>query len=82
MKLADYDISAERGFLASFEPARVALPEALHPIRDAALSLPHWLPSGRIRTLLERLPERGGVGAIGCHRHRRYRHPGAFSQPS
>ncbi len=57
MQLADYDISAERGFLASFEPARVALPEALHPIRDAALSLPRWLPSGRIRALLERLPE-------------------------
>lgn len=57
MKLADYDISAERGFLADFEPARVNLPGALHPVRDAALSLPHWLPSGRIRTLLERLPE-------------------------
>ncbi len=57
MKLADYDISAERGFLADFEPARVTLPGALQPIRDAALNLPHWLPSGRIRALLERLPE-------------------------
>ncbi|MEO1596002.1 MAG: indoleamine 2,3-dioxygenase [Pseudomonadota bacterium] len=57
MKLADYDISAERGFLADFEPDLVALPHALHPIRDAALNLPHWLPSGRIRALLEALPE-------------------------
>ncbi|MEL6446387.1 MAG: indoleamine 2,3-dioxygenase [Pseudomonadota bacterium] len=57
MKLADYDISAERGFLSDFEPERVVLPHALQPIRDAALSLPHWLPSGRIRALLEALPE-------------------------
>lgn len=56
MQLQDYDVSASRGFLAAFEPARVALPEALLPIRDAALSLPRWLPSGRIRQLLERLP--------------------------
>ena len=57
MRLDDYDITAERGFLATFEPAKVLLPRALHPIRDAALSLPHWLPSGRIRELLDRLPE-------------------------
>ena len=57
MKLADYDISAERGFLSDFEPDRVVLPHALQPIRDAALNLPHWLPSGRIRALLDALPE-------------------------
>ncbi|MEO0345531.1 MAG: indoleamine 2,3-dioxygenase [Pseudomonadota bacterium] len=57
MKLADYDIAAERGFLADFEPDRVVLPHVLQPIREAALNLPHWLPSGRIRALLEALPE-------------------------
>ncbi len=57
MKLADYDISAERGFLSDFEPDRVVLPHALQPIRDAALNLPHWLPSGCIRALLDALPE-------------------------
>ena len=56
MQLSDYDVSAERGFLANFDPDQVVLDGALAPIRDAALSLPHLLPSGRIRTLLQRLP--------------------------
>lgn len=56
MKLSDYDISADRGFLASFDPDTVTLPEDLTPIREAALSLPELLPTGRIRSLLSDLP--------------------------
>jgi indoleamine 2,3-dioxygenase len=57
LQLRDYDISPERGFLSSFEPESIALPDELLPIRTAALDLPRTLPSGRIRELLARLPE-------------------------
>ena len=57
LQLADYDISAERGFLSGFDPDQVQLPQALHPIREAALALPRTLPTGRIRSHLEALPQ-------------------------
>lgn len=57
MRLSDYGISRERGFLADFNPAQVQLPQALQPVRDAAMNLPRTLPSGRIRSLLQHLPE-------------------------
>jgi len=56
MNLNDYDISAERGFLSSFDPDQVELPSALAEIRSAALALPKTLPTGRIRQLISRLP--------------------------
>lgn len=56
MKLSDYDISAERGFLSDFDPDQVALPTQLASIRESALALPQTLPSGRIRALLAGLP--------------------------
>lgn len=56
LRLEDYDISAERGFLAAFDPESVVLPDGLQPVRRAALDLPRTLPSGRIRALLSRLP--------------------------
>lgn len=57
MKLADYGLSRDRGFLSSFDPANVTLPEFLHPVRDVALALPRILPTGRVRAHLESLPQ-------------------------
>lgn len=56
MRLSDYDLSPGRGFLASFDPAAITLPAALAPARDLALNLPQLIPTGRIRSHLERLP--------------------------
>ena len=57
MKLADYGLSRDRGFLSSFDPANVTLPELLHPVRDVALALPRILPTGRVRAHLESLAQ-------------------------
>ena len=57
LRLDDYDISPNRGFLSSFEPETIEFPVELEPVRTAALNLPRTLPSGRIRELLARLPE-------------------------
>ena len=46
-----------RGFLAAFEPADVVLPDMLAPIVELAEGLPRYLPTGRIRALVRRLPE-------------------------
>ena len=56
MKLEDYGLSRERGFLAATDPATTTLPPLLHQARDMALDLPRILPTGRARTLLGRLP--------------------------
>lgn len=56
MKLSDYGLSRERGFLANFDPAGVTLPAYLHPARDLALSIPQLIPTGRVRHFLEQLP--------------------------
>jgi indoleamine 2,3-dioxygenase len=57
MKLEDYGLSRERGFLAATDPATTTLPALLHPARDMALDLPRMLPTGRGRALLGRLPQ-------------------------
>ncbi len=54
--LANYDVTAERSFLSSFNPDKVTLPSELHPVRDAAMSLPRTLVSGEPRRHIERLP--------------------------
>lgn len=56
LRLSDYGMSRERGFLASFDPVKVELPPALKPARDMALSIPQLVCTGRVRALLERLP--------------------------
>ncbi|MEE4174525.1 MAG: hypothetical protein V2I57_09780 [Xanthomonadales bacterium] len=63
LRLGDFDISAERGFLSPFDPETVVLPDSLQPVRRTALDLPRILPSGRIRELLSRLP-RVRTGAL------------------
>lgn len=56
MKLADYGLSRERGFLANFDPETVELPDFLQPAREMALALPQLIPTGRVRHFLESLP--------------------------
>ena len=56
MRLSDYGLSRERGFLASFDPEKVELPYPLKPVREMALSIPQLICTGRVRALLERLP--------------------------
>ena len=57
MNLSDYGLSTERGFLAGFDPARIALPAELQPVRAMALRLPELIPTGRLRSFLETLPK-------------------------
>lgn len=57
LPLAEYQVSKERGFLSSFGPSEVELPAELKVICSAALALPHTLPTGRIRAILDDLPE-------------------------
>lgn len=64
-ELHHYDVSEDRGFLCKFDADAVALPGDLAEVRDVAMSLPALLPSGRVRTLLERrLPETGVAEAL------------------
>lgn len=57
LHLADYDMSPERGFLSRHNADEVRLDGDLSIIRTIALSLPDWLPTGRVRQLLrDRLP--------------------------
>ena len=57
MNLSDYGLSSERGFLAGFDPASITLPADLQPARKMALGLPELIPTGKLRSFLETLPE-------------------------
>ena len=58
IKLEDYDMSAERGFLCQHNADDVTLSGDLATVRDVAMRLPHSLPSGRVRHFLEhQLPQ-------------------------
>lgn len=57
MKLEDYDITAERGFLAPYEMGEVSLPAAFAPIVAAGKALSGYMTTGRGRYFLEQIPE-------------------------
>jgi len=61
MKLLDlknYDMSAERGYLAQYNPEDVILSGEMAIIRSIAMRLPQILPTGQVRALLEKeLPD-------------------------
>ncbi len=57
MKLSDYSMSRERGFLSSYEVATVTLPQQFAEITAAAANLSGLLSSGCVRKWLERLPD-------------------------
>ena len=59
MKLSDYAMTAERGFLSSFELPEIALPDDWAPVLHAAEDLSALITSGRIRAFLDRLPDPG-----------------------
>src|SRR5262245_43559093 len=56
LRLADYYITPDRGFLSSDVPAWVSLPPDLGPAVCASIDLPRTMISGRIRAHLEQLP--------------------------
>src|ERR1044072_500388 len=56
LTLADHDITAERGFLCTYDAAEVQLPRELAPIVEVASTLHRTLLSGCIRAHLEQLP--------------------------
>jgi indoleamine 2,3-dioxygenase len=59
MKLTDYAMSAERGFLSSFELPAIVLPENWTPVLHAAEDLSALITSGRVRHFLNQLPDPG-----------------------
>jgi indoleamine 2,3-dioxygenase len=59
MKLSDYAMTAERGFLSSFELSEVALPDDWAPVLHAAEDLSALITSGRVRAFLDLLPDPG-----------------------
>lgn len=52
-ELESYDVSKERGFLLSVDPDTIELPDYLHSVRGAAMSLPKLIPTGQVRRHLE-----------------------------
>lgn len=56
LRLSDHDMSANRGFLCSYDAADVTLPAELAAPEEAARELPRTLLTGRIRQHLSALP--------------------------
>lgn len=56
LRLSDHDMSANRGFLCSYDAADVTLPAELAAPEEAARELPRTLLTGRIRQYLSALP--------------------------
>ncbi|MDP3491632.1 MAG: indoleamine 2,3-dioxygenase [Hyphomonadaceae bacterium] len=56
LSLSDHDMSAERGFLCSYDSADVTLPRELSAPEEAARELPRTLLTGRVRKHLKALP--------------------------
>lgn len=59
MQLADYGMTAERGYLSTFELPDIALPDHWAPVLDAANNLSDLITSGRVRHFLKQLPDPG-----------------------
>jgi indoleamine 2,3-dioxygenase len=56
LRLSDHDMSANRGFLCSYDAADVQLPSELAAPEEAARDLPRTMLTGRIRHHLSALP--------------------------
>ena len=57
LKLEDYDVSRECGFLPTIPAASAQLPEAFLKLQQMAALLPKWLTTGKIRRTIANLPE-------------------------
>ena len=55
--LEDYDVSWEYGFLPPYTPVRAQLPQAFWPLKETVALLPKWLANGKIRQVIEAMPE-------------------------
>ena len=55
MKLEDFGLSAERGFLSSYEIDTIELPQGFDEMLDAAASLSGLITSGRVRHFLRQV---------------------------
>ena len=54
LTLDQYDMSADRGFLCRHDASAVKLSGEFARVRDVAMRLPDYLPTGRCRDILER----------------------------
>ena len=52
--LKEYDMSAERGFLCQYDAGAVDLKDGWGEAASIAMELPNFLPTGNVRSLLER----------------------------
>jgi indoleamine 2,3-dioxygenase len=57
LKLEDYDVSQEFGFLPTSSPTPAQLPESFRQLEQTAERLSKWLSAGKIRQAIARLPE-------------------------
>lgn len=57
LRIGDFDITADRGFLSPHDMDRVRLPDECAQVEQAGANLPGYLCSGRVRTMLDRLSE-------------------------
>ncbi len=57
LKLEDYDISPELGFLPTSSFAKVQLPSSFRSLVETATLVPKWMTTGRIRKAIANLPE-------------------------
>ena len=57
LKLKDYDMSQELGFLPTKSPAKAQLPLSCHQLQETAALLPKLLTTGKIRQAIANLPE-------------------------
>ena len=56
LKLEDYDVSQECGFLSAYSLVKVPLPEVFWKLQQTAAQLPKWFATGGIRRVIESLP--------------------------
>lgn len=57
LKIEDYDVTADRGFLTPYNMDEVKLPDVFAPVVNAGKFLSDYLVAGRVRHFLEKLPE-------------------------
>ena len=65
MRLSDYGMSRERGFLSPYEIDEVFLPTWFDPVVDTAERLTDLLSTGRVRHWLD-APARAGHRQVGA----------------
>lgn len=57
LRIEDFDVSADRGFLTPYDMDKVALPDVFAPVIEAGKMLSGYISSGRARHFLDQVPE-------------------------